>query len=212
MQRIVITGNERDQLISNAVKGAIAGAVGVWLMDRLDWFMFERVDARARQRTEAVRPGGLDPTHVAANRAAHAAGTTLAPAQPHPAGVALHYALGIGPAAVYAATRERFPVRRAGEDHLYGLGLGLGLFLVMDETLGRLTGLTAAPRAYPWQAHARGLAAHLVLGLATNMVLNLLHAPRPMPQSALDRTRLQREETAPIFSPAKPDSAGVTLH
>lgn len=212
MQRIISTGDERDRLISNAVKGAIAGAVGVWVMDRLDWFMFERVDARARQRTEEVRPGGLDPTHVAVNRAAHAAGTTLSQPQPHPAGIALHYALGIGPAAIYAAMRERFPVRRAGQDHLYGLGFGLGLFLVQDETLGTLTGLSADPRAYPRQAHARGLAAHLAFGLATNMTLNLLHAPRPLPQSALDRTRLQREETAPIFSPARPDSAGVTLH
>ena len=32
-------------------------------------------------------------------------------------------------------------------------------------------GLTPGPRAFPWQAHARGLAGHLVLGLATEGVL-----------------------------------------
>ncbi len=36
-----------------------------------------------------------------------------------------------------------------------------------------MTGLGAEPGRYPWQAHARGLVAHIVYGLATELALNL---------------------------------------
>ena len=164
------------------MKGAIAGAVGVWVMDRLDWFMFENVDPAARRRTEQVRPGGLDPAHVAAHKLASALGTELSPEQAEPAGMAIHYAMRIGPGAIYGAFREHLPVTRSGQDALYGMGVGLGLFLVQDEALNQATGLSARQKDYPWQAHARGLLAHLTLGLVTNAVLNLLNAPRPRPR------------------------------
>jgi hypothetical protein len=179
MEQTASNRTNRGNTLNNALKGAVAGAIGVWVMDRLDWFIFTHEDPAARRRTEQVRPNGLDPAHVAVNNAAEAMGTELSPAQPHPAGVAMHYALGIGPAALYGAFRERLPMRSAGQDHLYGLGLGLGLYLIQDQALNSITGLSADPRQYPWQAHARGLAAHLVLGLVTNTVLNLLKAPRP---------------------------------
>jgi hypothetical protein len=169
---------DSEKLLSNGLKGAIAGAIGVWIMDRVDWFMFEHEDPAARRQTESVRPGGLDPAHVAVNRMAGAAGIELSPAQPHPAGIGMHYALGIGPGALYGAFRDRLPANNDGQDHLYGAALGLGLFIVQDEGLNALTGLSADQRTYPWQAHARGLVAHLVFGVVTNTVLNLLKAPR----------------------------------
>lgn len=169
-------------MLGTMFKGAMAGAVGVWAMDRLDWFLFRNEDPQASHRTEQVRPQGLDPAHVAAKKAARLMGTSLQPAQTHPAGVAIHYALGIGPATVYAAMRERLPVTAQGQDFLYGMGLGLGLFLIQDEGLNQLMGLSGKQKDYPWQAHARGLAAHLVLGLTINMALNVMRAPRSVPQ------------------------------
>jgi hypothetical protein len=56
------------------------------------------------------------------------------------------------------------------------------LFLAQDEALNQVMGLSARQKDYPWQAHARGLVAHLTLGLVTNTVLNLLNAPRPRPR------------------------------
>jgi len=41
----------------------------------------------------------------------------------------------------------------------------------MDEIGNVALGLTPGPRAFPWQAHARGLAGHLVLGLAAEGVM-----------------------------------------
>lgn len=184
MQKRYNHGNEHSNLLVNGLKGAIAGAVGVWVMDQVDWFLFKNEDPAARAQTESVRPGGLDPAHVAVNKAAEVAGTHFSSAQPNSAGVGLHYALGMAPGALYGAFRDRLPASAEGQDHLYGAALGLGLFAVQDEGLNAITGLSADPRKYPWQAHARGLLAHVVLGLTTNAVLNLLGAPRPSPESA----------------------------
>ena len=51
---------------------------------------------------------------------------------------------------------------------------GRGLFLVNDELLAPALGLAAGPLQYPWQAHARGLVSHLVLGAATDAALEVL--------------------------------------
>jgi hypothetical protein len=71
--------------------------------------------------------------------------------------------LGIMPGAVYGALRDRAPYVGAGRDGLRGLAL----FLVQDEGLNALLGLSGPPRRYPWQAHARGLVAHVVYGVVT---------------------------------------------
>ncbi len=154
------------------LRGAVAGAVGIWVLDRVDWWMFDREDPEARRRTEAVRPGGLDPAHVVANRVARALGTELSPRQPHPAGIAVHYLLGIVPGAVYGALRDRVPVVGAGR----GLLWGLVLTAVEDEGLNTAAGLAARRRDYPWQAHARSVVAHLAYGLATDLAFRALKA------------------------------------
>ncbi len=155
---------------NNIMRGALAGAVGVWVMDRVDWYAFRHEDPAARRQTVRVRPGGLDPAHKLANSVAEAAGMQLKPRQPHPAGMAVHYGMGVGPAAVYAAARHRLdwpgPVR--------GAAFGLSLFLLQDEGLNALTGLSAQPGEYPWQAHARGLIAHLVLGVTIDLALDAM--------------------------------------
>lgn len=176
------TGNhqvDKQDMLGNALKGVIAGAIGVWVMDRLDWFMFRHEDQQARRRTEQVRPGGMDPAHAAVDKIAHALGTEVHPKKENPFGMAMHYAIGIGPAAAYGVLRNRLPPSPQGRDYLYGAGLGLGLFLIQDEGLNQVMGISAKQKDYPWQAHARGLIAHLSLGLVTNAMLNLLNAPRP---------------------------------
>ena len=84
------------------------------------------------------------------------------------AGKAVHYGLGIAPGAIYGAYRDSIP----GPSAVRGLGYGLALFLFQDEFVNSAVGTAAKPGEYPWQAHARGLVAHLALGLATEMALN----------------------------------------
>ncbi len=158
---------------ADLVKGAMAGAAGVWVMDRVDWFMVEHGDREAWRRTQAVRPNGKDPAHNMAGLAARAVGAEPPP-QPHPLGIATHYAVAMAPAAAYAVARRHLPGGVVGR----GLLLGLGLFVVEDEIINPLIGAAAPPRRYPWQAHARGLVAHLVLGLVTEGLLAAFDRPR----------------------------------
>ena len=66
-----------DGIASDMLLGAVAGAVGVWAMDRVDWFNFRRVGTGARRQTRRVRPGGEDPAHVMAGMAERAVGAAL---------------------------------------------------------------------------------------------------------------------------------------
>jgi hypothetical protein len=157
-------------LARDLLAGAAAGALAVWVMDRVGWWLYDREDPRALAREHAARVEGMDPAHVLANRVADALGRPLTPRQPHPAGVAVHYAIGVKPAMAYAALRRRWPALGAGR----GLAYGLGLFLLVDEGLVPALGLASGPAAYPWQAHARGLVSHLVLGAVTDLALDAI--------------------------------------
>jgi uncharacterized membrane protein YagU involved in acid resistance len=57
----------------------------------------------------------------------------------------------------------------------------------MDELMNPLLGFTPGPQAFPWQAHARGLGGHVVFGLATEGVLQVLDR---MPSRASERLPL----------------------
>lgn len=158
-----------NSMLADALIGAAAGAAAVWVMDRVDWFNFLHEDPQARRRTQAVRPGGMDPAHVGANAAAEAMGYDLEPKDYNAAGLAVHYSLGIMPGALYGALRHKVPGLDAGRGTLFGVGL----FIMQDEGLNAITGLSAKPWEYPWQAHARGLVAHIVYGLALDAALNI---------------------------------------
>lgn len=116
-------------VLADALIGAAAGAVAVWVMDRVDWYNYEHEDPEARRRTKAVRPEGMDPAHVAVNKATRALGYELESKDDNAAGVATHYSIGIAPAAVYSVLRHKVP----GLDSGHGMAFGLGLFLLQDE-------------------------------------------------------------------------------
>lgn len=163
---------------SAALLGAAVGAIGVWALDRLDWWMWRHESDEARERTTAVRPGGEPPAEVLVRKAAKAAGAELSPQVHRRASDAVHYSIGIAPAIAYALLRNRLPVRGVPRGALYGLGV----FVLQDEGLNTVAGLGAEPQAYPWQAHARGLLAHTLYGITTEAALNagerVLHRAR----------------------------------
>lgn len=159
-------------MLPNIVFGAIAGTVGVLAMDRVGWFLYRREDHSDTAQENNARAENLDTAHAAANKAAALAGIKLTPAQPHPAGIAVHYALGILPAILLAVFIEQYLWIGFG----YGLLYGLILFIVNDEILAPLMRIASRPTRYPWQAHVRGLVAHLVLGVITVTVFRILKA------------------------------------
>lgn len=169
-----------NSIATDMLLGAVAGAVGVWVMDQVDWFNYRHEDPEARRRTQQVRPGGEDPAHAMTGMAERAMGAELSRSQHHAASMAIHYSLGTGPGALYGALRDRVPAVGAGQ----GTAYGLGLFLMQDEILNAAAGFSAKPREYPWQAHARGLVAHLVYGVVTDTVLTVLQsATRPITEA-----------------------------
>lgn len=153
--------------LADAILGALAGTAAVWVMDRVDWFNFLHEDPDARRQTKAVRPGGMDPGHVVADKVASAVGVELEPKDQNPAGVSVHYSFGVLPAALYGVMRHKAPGLTAGHGTLFGIGM----FLLHDEGLNTITGLAAKPQDYPWQAHARGFVAHLVYGVVLESAL-----------------------------------------
>lgn len=159
-----------SNVTADAIKGALAGGAAVWLMDQVGWFFYRREDPKTIRKETKARVKGMDPAHVAVNKLAGAVGIKLARKQPNRAGIAFHYALGVVPGALYGPLRHRVPALGAGR----GVAYGLGLFLMNDELLNPLLGLASGPTAYPWQAHARGLVSHLVLGVATDAGMKAL--------------------------------------
>lgn len=167
-----IANQERQGLGLDLLKGALAGAAAVWVMDRVDWFLYNRESPATQAKLRWVRPHGLDPAHVAAGKLAGTLGKELTPRQPNALGRSIHYSLGVGPGAVYGALYKRVPAIGAGSGMVYGLGL----FLAQDEGLNTAAGLSGSPQDYPWQAHARGLIAHLVYGATLDAGLRLLNS------------------------------------
>ena len=101
------SNGRNTDVLTEAVKGAIAGAVGTWAMDKVGWYMWDQQSEETLRQEREARVEGMDPAHVVANRVAEAWGTTLEPRQPHPAGIGVHYGIGIAPAMAYAALRDR---------------------------------------------------------------------------------------------------------
>ncbi len=162
-------GHEAANPLLIAAMGMVAGAIGVWALDRVDYFLWNREDPETRARTRAVRPYGEPPAGVVVTELEQASGRGLGEEQHEAAQTAVHYAIGIGPAAGYALVRNQLPGGPAR-----GLLYGLGVFLLQDEGINAVTRLGANPRDYPWQAHGRGLISHLVYGLTTELALSAM--------------------------------------
>ena len=161
------TDLRRNDLVISLIAGAAAGAVATWAMGKVTTWMYERENVGARELEDAAR-GGKTAYATAAEKAADTAGVELSDEQRDTAGAGIHWALGIAGGAAYGLARKRWPRAAA----FYGAGFGLAFFLAMDELMNPVLGLTPGPMAFPWQAHARGLAGHLAYGVTSNAVLD----------------------------------------
>lgn len=158
--------NQDGRVVGDIVKGALAGAAATWLMTQATTWMYEQEPDEAKQRENEAR-SDRSAYEVAAEKAAAVAGMELSQEQRGQAGLAIHWATGIGAGIVYALLRRRAPAVRAAN----GLAFGTGFYVVVDEILNPVLGLTPGPQAFPWQAHARGLGGHLAFGATTELVL-----------------------------------------
>jgi hypothetical protein len=158
--------SKRNDGIGDLVRGTLAGIVATWAMGRVTTYLYEEENELARRREDEAREGKTA-YGIAAEKAAGIAGRDLSDQEREEAGAALHWALGAGAGAVYGALRGRVP----GVDAASGLVFGTVFFLAIDEGANTLLGLTPPPEEFPWQAHARGLAGHLVFGVTSELTL-----------------------------------------
>ena len=159
----------KSDLGTDLIKGALAGLVATWALERVTTYLYEHEDPGARQREDAVRRGKA-PFMVAAEKTSELIGLRITEQQQQRLGMAYHWGLGLGAGALYAALRPRLGALKRGQ----GLGFGLLFFLFVDEALNTALGLTPPPQAYPWQAHARGLAGHLAYAVVADTALDVL--------------------------------------
>lgn len=148
-------------------RGAVAGAIGTWVMDRVTTAMYERESAQDRAQEEEAWPNGKPSVPNLVDLGSRITGVRFNPQARPKVEEATHYLLGIGPGVLYALLRNRVPLLGTG----HGLVYGLLLFAVNDELLNTALGLAGPPSAYPAAAHLRGLAGHVTLGVVTDLAL-----------------------------------------
>jgi len=157
-------------MLRDALRGALAGAAATWLMDLVTTAMYSGQSPSVTAREEAAQPNGKSSVGNLVDRVQSATSLTLPAARRPAVEYAVHYLLGIIPAAIYGVVRRYVPVVRAGN----GLGYGVAVFAANDEYANAALGLSGPPRAYPVQTHLRGLTGHAVLGMATETGIVLL--------------------------------------
>lgn len=157
-----------DSILTDAVKGALAGAAATWVMGQVTSYLYQHED-KGVQDEESEARGGKTAYGTAAEKAAGMVGQELSDDQRKQYGSAIHWALGAGAGAVYGVLRHRVPGAGRGN----GLLFGAAFWALVDEGANTALGLTPGPTAFPWQTHARGLAGHLVFGVAAETALQL---------------------------------------
>lgn len=160
---------QNGTLVPEIVKGAIAGAFATWVMGYATSYLYDAEPEEARKREDEAREGKTA-YGVAAEKAAGFMSRDLSAEERQQLGSAIHWALGIGTGAIYAAARHRVP----GADRGRGLVFGTAFWGAVDEGANTALGLTPAPTEFPWQTHARGLGGHLVYGIAADSALRAM--------------------------------------
>jgi hypothetical protein len=173
-ERATVGSGASESPLARALKGAFAGATSVLAMDYVTWRIYLKEDREAYvQEKERAQVGAKWGAHVAAERLSGRMDRSLSRGQRFMLGRVIHYMMGAAPGMIYGLLSQRFPQIRTGR----GLVYGLALFLLQDELMGPMMGMTSPPTHYPWQAHARGLVGHLALGATMDAAFETLNLP-----------------------------------
>jgi hypothetical protein len=147
--------------MSTLIKGGVAGAVGVAVMD-----------AAMKAATRALQKADAEPENLEAEPATARLGATLYrrvrgsdPDQEtrQRLSSAIHWIYGAAMGSLYGLARGRRP----GLDVRGGALFGVGLWILGDELAVPALGLSDPPTEHPPRDHAAPLAGHVAYGLAT---------------------------------------------
>jgi len=150
--------------------GAVGGALGTIAMEPVTTFLYQHEDEPDKKREEELRK---EPAlNVLAARLIELVGAEPTDESKRRLATALHWMYGMGWGALYALLRRRVPMLRKG----LGLPFGVLFALVGDEVMNQVLGLTAPPKAWPIDAHLRGVVGHVAYAAATESTLRALEA------------------------------------
>ena len=177
------TNSHEGDVWKGLAAGLVGGLVASWTMNQFQeaWSKaaegFEKPHgAQSMQTSEGEQPGrgsgqdkeNQDDATVKAARAISEGifGHELKEHEKKAAGAAVHYAFGTVTGGLYGAVAEFSPEVTVGA----GLPFGAAFWLVADETMVPLLGLSKPPTEYPVSTHVYALASHLVFGLTAEIV------------------------------------------
>jgi len=168
--------DRRPGAVADAVVGAASGLVASFVMSAVYRPLMRAGGDETRRREKEAQAGMPPATIQAAEAAANAVGRALPPDRKRQAlgGKVIHYAYGVFWGAAFALAARAVAPRRPGAA---GLAFGLVLWLVSDEVLVPLFRFSHSPSRYPTSTHLKGLASHLVYGIATDAGWRLARAP-----------------------------------
>ncbi len=147
-------------LAADAAISIVAGLFASKVMDGVTTRIYEAQSDEAKKHETDVSYGVA--YNVAVRKTADRLGLRLTEQQVNTGGQVMHYGLGIALAPTYMILRRRTTLTPPGA----GITAGVVLYAVLDEAINPLLGFTPPPQAYPLVTHLRGLAGHVVLGLA----------------------------------------------
>lgn len=172
--------NDQD-LVKGTVAGLIGGLVASWTMNQFQAAWSKAVEgfekphgAQSMQPSEGGEPAESgqnkeeqdDATVKAAKALSEGVfGHKLKQSEKKPAGAAVHYAFGSATGGLYGAAAEIAPQVTTG----LGLPFGVAFWMIADEAVVPLLGLSKGPTEYPVSTHAYALASHMVYGLTAEV-------------------------------------------
>jgi uncharacterized membrane protein YagU involved in acid resistance len=150
------------------IVGLVSGYLGTKAMEPVTTAMYNAQSEADKRREKEVQPKYA--FVVAAERTLGLFGVRLSDKAAQTWGSYFHYALGASWGLIYVAARAI----TGWHPIALGLGMGLVMFLLVDEGMNWLFKFSPPPDRFPISTHARGLIGHLVYGVAVAAVAEIL--------------------------------------
>jgi len=181
---------KRQNVIKSIGTGLASGLIASWVMNHFQQALSKLTkDGQKSHGAQSIQSGspahgvasyleqkGLDAEDDnATERLANfvsvgTVGHELSKEQKDIGGRVFHYVFGATNGALYGVASEISPRLTFGA----GLPFGAAIWVVADEIVVPALGLSKWPLSYPPSKHAASLASHLVYGLTTHAVFNVL--------------------------------------